>query len=215
LHSVQPDVELLAVTGPGLRERKKQDTRAALASATLQLAVEHGLSAVTVEQIAARAGVSYRTFFNYFSAKEEALLRHEGADRHTFGPRLLDQDPALPPLVAARAALHAELAVLDADSVAWHQRLTVIAAEPDLLPRLIELGTANEREMATALAERTGQDADRDLYPALLAAVLCSAVRVTLCRWHVLGGRRPLAGLFDEALEVLAAGLPGPAPHRC
>ncbi|MCZ2860368.1 acyl-CoA-like ligand-binding transcription factor [Blastococcus sp. VKM Ac-2987] len=199
------------MTGPGLRARKKQDTRAALAAATLELAAEHGLAAVTVEQIAARAGVSYRTFFNYFSGKEEALLRPGGAGPGTFGPRLLGQDPALPVLAAARAALHEELAVLESDRAAWQLRLTLIADDEALLPRLVELGATGEREMTAAVAARTGQDAERDLYPALVGAVLGCAVRVTLARWHRLEGRAPLPRLLDEALDALAAGLPDPA----
>jgi AcrR family transcriptional regulator len=194
---------------PGLRERKKQDTRAALAAATLRLAVERGLSSVTVEQIAAAAGVSYRTFFNHFSVKEEALLRPAGEET-AFAVHLAEQDPGMAPLPAAREALRSVLADLDADREAWQQRLSVIASEPDLLPRLVELGTADERAMAEAIAERTGLDVETDLYPALLAAVLSCALRVTLNRWHRRGGQESLDRLFDEAVAVLAAGLPAP-----
>ncbi|WP_166509456.1 TetR/AcrR family transcriptional regulator [Blastococcus sp. TF02-8] len=200
------------MTGPGLRERKKRDTRAALARATLDLAAEHGLAEVTVEQIAARAGVSYRTFFNYFSGKEEALLRPDDGDV-TFAPRLLAQDPSLPPLEAARRALREQLAVLDEDQAGWRLRLTVIAAAPELLPRLMEIGSAGEREMTEALGEFTGLDPAREPYPALLAAVLGCAVRVTLAHWHAAGAARPLAALFDDAVDTLAAGLPAPAPQ--
>jgi AcrR family transcriptional regulator len=199
------------VTEPGLRERKKQDTRTALAAATLRLTAEHGWSAVTVEQIAAEAGVSYRTFFNHFSSKEEALLQPGGAGSGRFARRLAEQDPALPPLAAARAALRAELATLDDDREAWRRRLSVLAAEPTLLARAVEVGTANEREMAVALAQRTGQDAERDLYPALLAAVLGAAVRVTLVRWQCADGPPDLPDQFDAALSLLAAGLPAPS----
>jgi AcrR family transcriptional regulator len=195
---------------PGLRERKKQDTRAALAAATLRLAAEHGLAALTVEQIATAAGVSYRTFFNHFSAKEEALLRPAGDSQPGFAALLAGQDPRLAPLPAAREALRAVVAELDADREAWLQRLSVIAAEPDLLPRLVELGTADERAMTEALAARTGLDPDTDLYPGLLAAVLGCALRVTLHRWYRRGGEEPIDRLFGEAVDALAAGLPGP-----
>jgi AcrR family transcriptional regulator len=209
---VQLQALTVRVRNPGLRERKKQDTRRALAEATLRLAVESGLSAVTVEQIAAAADVSYRTSFNHFAAKEEALLLPEGRDDGRFARRLATQDRALTPLEAGRAALQEELATLEADRLGWQRRLTVIAAEPQLVPRLVELSAANEREMTRAIAAWTGLDPDRDLYPALLAAVLGAAVRVTLPHWCAAGSDRPLTELFDQALDAIAAGLPAPPP---
>src|SRR4029453_15549574 len=66
---------LVAMTDtPGLRERKKQATREALRLAALRLAVEKGWDQVRVEDIAAEAGVSTRTFNNYFASKDEAFL---------------------------------------------------------------------------------------------------------------------------------------------
>lgn len=58
----------------GLRERKKRERGQALRQAALELALENGYANVTVEDICERCGVSRRTFFNYFSSKEEALL---------------------------------------------------------------------------------------------------------------------------------------------
>src|SRR5271165_6508266 len=56
------------------RERNKRATRRALRAATLELALERGLDAVPIEEIAQRAGVSTRTFFNYFDTKDDAAL---------------------------------------------------------------------------------------------------------------------------------------------
>lgn len=57
-----------------LRERKKAETWTALHEAAASLALQHGVEQATVEAIAASAGVSPRTFFNYFQAKEDAIL---------------------------------------------------------------------------------------------------------------------------------------------
>lgn len=57
-----------------LRARKRTETWAALHDAATRLTLDKGPDAVTVEQIAASANVSARTFFNYFSTKEDAIL---------------------------------------------------------------------------------------------------------------------------------------------
>lgn len=61
-------------TSPSLRERKKVETWTAIHEAAASLAHDRGLEQATVEAIAESAGVSPRTFFNYFPAKEDAVL---------------------------------------------------------------------------------------------------------------------------------------------
>ena len=84
----------------GLRERKKQATREALRLAALRLAVEKGWEQVRVEDIAAEAGVSTRTFNNYFASKDAAFL----ATAYDRGARIqaaLAAQPADEPLWSA------------------------------------------------------------------------------------------------------------------
>src|SRR6516164_5800995 len=81
----------------GLRERKKLAVRRALGSAAVRLAVERGVENVTIEDITAEAGVSLRTFGNYFSSKYEAICAL-GTDRaRRIGAELLAR-PAGEPL---------------------------------------------------------------------------------------------------------------------
>ena len=71
------------MTKPGLRERQREQTHAALRQAAVELVESSGIGAVTVAQIAQRAGTSERTFFTHFRTKEEALaprLMPFGAD---------------------------------------------------------------------------------------------------------------------------------------
>ncbi|WP_369136902.1 TetR/AcrR family transcriptional regulator [Modestobacter versicolor] len=201
------------MTEKGLRERKKADTRAALAAATLRLATDRGWDAVTVEAIASAADVSYRTFFNHFSSKEEALLQPGGPEQERLSTRLRAAPAELPALAAVRWAVHRELADLEADPLALRERMAVLMCTPSLLPRLVQTSATDERELALALADRTGLDADTDLLPALLAAVVSAALRVSLLRWQARGGTTSLTALADEALDALAAGLPAAHHH--
>src|SRR6266481_5108814 len=66
---------------PGLRERKKQATRKALREAALRLALERGWDDVRVDDIAEAAGVSPRTYNNYFSSREQAIVAAVTAER--------------------------------------------------------------------------------------------------------------------------------------
>jgi AcrR family transcriptional regulator len=72
---------------PTLRARKKAETWSAIHEAAAALAVRHGVEGTTVEAVAAAAGVSPRTFFNYFPAKEDAVL---GMRAPSLDPELLD-----------------------------------------------------------------------------------------------------------------------------
>lgn len=198
---------------PGLRERKKQATRAALRDAAVRLVLERGLSAVTVEDVAAAADVSPRTFFNYFATKEEALL---GRLDDEFAP-VVDAVRSRPseegPLVALRAALPQVVDAIGSDRAAWRVRMEVVAANPQLAPRLVESFVADELRLAGAIAERTGLGPEHP-YPLLVAAHVMTALRVTIAHWARPGGDEPLLGVLDGALANLAAGLPAPVVPR-
>src|SRR6188472_3653914 len=70
----------VSTPGEGLRERKKRQTRAAIAEAAMTLFQAHGFDAVTVADVARAADVSEKTVFNYFPAKED-LVVHGGEER--------------------------------------------------------------------------------------------------------------------------------------
>lgn len=91
----------------GLRELKKRQTRMAMHRAALELVVEHGLSAVTAQMIAERAGVSTRTFFNYFTSKDEAVFGFRSP--HLPDEALAAVDPAGDPVTEASRLLLATM----------------------------------------------------------------------------------------------------------
>src|SRR5919112_4612452 len=89
----------------GRRERKKLQTHRALSTAARELALARGLDGVTVEDIADAADVSVRTFFNYFSCKEEALVGIDPGVLEELEEALRDRPKGEQPLEALRAVL--------------------------------------------------------------------------------------------------------------
>jgi hypothetical protein len=67
------------------------------------------------------------------------------------------------------------------------------------------------RQLAEVIAERTGTDADRDLYPRLLADAAGIALKTSLGLWATGTTGRSLGDIFGEALDLLSRGLPRPA----
>ncbi|MEU5726756.1 TetR family transcriptional regulator [Micromonospora sp. NPDC047738] len=195
----------------GLRDRKKRQTRAALATAALRLVAERGLEHVTVEEISEAADVSSRTFFNYFPSKDDALIGDHAVDTARFVARVAEVPPEVSALAAIRTALAEVIDEMQADRELWLLRMEVVTRNPALLPRLAALGVEAERTMTETLAARVGVPPDHG-FPALLTAVTGAAFRTAMLRWAAAGGTRSLAELADEAFDALAAGLPDP---RC
>jgi len=198
--------------GLGLRERKKQQTREALSWAALRLAVERGLGNVLVEDIAAEAGVSPRTYNNYFSSKAEAIAwRHLDRARRMAG--LLRARPPGEPLWESISCAAVSLAGGERASPepGWIAGVRLMLSEPELQGEFLKADAAAERECAVVIAERTGGDADRDLYPRLVAAAIGAAIRVSNEQWLRAEPPVPLAPLLRDALAQIAAGLPTPA----
>ncbi len=194
----------------GLRERKKLATRSALHEAALRLVAERGLDSVSVDDIAARADVSPRTFFNYFSSKDDAVLGLDpDASTHQVAA-FLARPAEESPVQALRAVARAQATEMATDSELWPLRLTVIDSSPPLLARLAAAFGEGERVLAEAIATRSGTRAGVDAFPTLLAGVAGVAMRTALHRWFTSDFRADLPDLLDEAWELLAAGLPAP-----
>ncbi|MFD4191231.1 TetR/AcrR family transcriptional regulator, partial [Amycolatopsis thermoflava] len=165
----------------GLRERKKEATREALRHAAVTLYRRHGPDAVTVEDICAAAGVSPRTFFNYFATKDEAVLSLDIAAA-TLGQRIADRPADEPPLTALRRVFAGRFAELAATDV-WTERTLLLREHPELMPRVAQANRALEEAVAGALAARTGLPAD-DLYVRTTAAAAIGANRAAIGRWQ-------------------------------
>src|SRR4030095_12059981 len=151
---------------PGLRERKKRATREALRLAALRLAVEKGWDQVRVEDIAAEAGGSTRTFNNYFASKEEAFLA-TAYDRGARMQAALAARPAEEPLWPA--VIEAVVHGFATEAVALRQARR-IRPTPTLAAEQLKAIMVIEQGLAEGIARRIGTDVEHDLYPRLLSA---------------------------------------------
>ena len=133
----------------GLREQKKRQTRMAMHGAALELVVEHGLSAVTAQMIAVRAGVSTRTFFNHWVTKESAILGVIGDEGKRAVTSLRDKLEVMPVRDAMRAMMREAIANIPVDQGLRELKKQVMEQEPAL--HLVNSG--NLQAMQTELVE--------------------------------------------------------------
>ncbi|MGW1025297.1 TetR/AcrR family transcriptional regulator [Streptomyces sp. NPDC002577] len=195
----------------GLRERKKQATRMALQSSAVDLFRRHGPDAVTVEDICADAGVSPRTFFNYFSTKEEAVFLLEEGTPALLRQRIIDRPAAETPLEAIHAVLADRLGELTTGEILLG-RGALLRERPELLPRIAQTNRAVEDAVIAAVAVRTGLP-EGDLYVRTTAAVAFAAQQAAVACWQPGSGDDAVA-LLDRAVDLVSNGLPWKPPTR-
>ena len=177
-----------------------------LAQAALDLYAEQGFDATTAAQIAARAGLSERTFFRHFDDKREVLFSRTGR----FGAGFVDAIAAAPaeasPLEVVAAALAGAASFFDHGRRAHSQRRdAVISAHPALQERELLKLAALARTVAVAMREHGIPDPAAEL-----AAESCVSVfRISLERWLRPGEDRDLAEIQVDVLASLSI-LAGP-----
>jgi AcrR family transcriptional regulator len=147
---------------PGLRERKKARTRAAIQQEAMRLFRERGYDGATVEDIAEAAEVSPSTFFRYFPTKEDVVLRDD------YDEQLLEvflaQPSDLTPLQAARTALHSLGGIAGSLSAEERElervRMVLTFSVPEVRARWITELVRAFRTLAEAVAARAGKPPD-------------------------------------------------------
>ena len=199
----------------GLRDRKKLDTRKALSDAAAELAFERGFDNVTRSDIAAKAGVSVRTFSNYFAGKYDAVAYRQ-IERTRRSLAMLRQRPPGEPLwVAITAALLEPLVVEGADDylpdAAQQTEIRKLLLAPE-----IRMAVSKEvfAECVDVIAERTETDPARDMYPRLVVGVISAVVEAAMDAYVRADPPVHITSLLRRGLADVAAGLPLPLTHR-
>lgn len=178
--------------GGGLRERKKQATRQALRAAALRLALERGPENLRVDDIAEAAGVSPRTYNNYFASREQAIVAGVTAEREGRVAAAVAQRPSGTGL--ADAVIDAVVEHYTEPAHPDARGLLLVTTTPALRSAYLDTVTTIEEPLAAAIAER-GRGVDR-MTARVLAAGVAAATRVALHEWlGVAGGRAGGSGL--------------------
>lgn len=188
----------------GLRERKKLATRAAIGGAAFRLAVQRGLENLTVEDIAAAANVSPRTFNNYFSTKLEAISAL-GVDRAVrIGAALCERPAAEPLWDAITAAVLEHYDAVQSPQGEWQEGMRRVLLSPQMRGEYLKTNAAMQRALTDAIAERAGLDPGRDMLPVVLAGAVTTAAQAAVRRWFGADPPVPLRPLVREALGQVA-----------
>jgi AcrR family transcriptional regulator len=205
----------LVTTATGLRERKKAQTRQDIAGAAMELFSERGFDAVTVAEVADAAGVSEKTVFNYFPAKEDLVFpdgerrlgvlldgirnRPSGASivepfraaTHGFLDQVaggsVDEIVARPRLVMGSQALRDRLFIW------WEQEAALLA------PVVAEAAGERDDQLAAAVVARTLAWTHRTVFRAAFTRLLAGEEQKKVAR--------NLRKQADEAYDLLESGL--------
>lgn len=177
-------------------------TRRALRRAALELGLEHGLAAVSVEAIASRAGVSTRTFFNYFDTKEDAALLQVFA----VGEEELAVFAGSPAGDTWRDL--ARLFTADTEGAAeegadFHRYLELQQQNPVLAGRQLVVFSRFEARMSAAVIRRLGDAPHAQIKGPLMVGCCITAVRVALAHWAATDRNGPVRPHLEEALALV------------
>src|SRR4051794_16937330 len=186
---------------PGLRERKKQQTRDLIADTARRLFADRGFEGVTVAEVASEADVSEATVFNYFPTKEDLFYSRLEAFEEELLASIREREPGESILAAFGRFVLTQRGLLAARNEESAQRLAqitrVISESPALLAREQRIFAGYTDSLAALIAEETGADAS-DPEPWVVANAL-------------MGVHRALVGY---ARRQIMAGVPTPRVAR-
>jgi AcrR family transcriptional regulator len=193
----------------GLRERKKLATRQALGEAAVRLAIERGLENVLVEDIAAAAEVSPRTFNNYFASKYEAICALALDRSFRVGEALRERPPGEGLWDAVRNAVRTVYASANtAPDPQATARIRLVTSSPVLRGEYLKALSIMQYELAKVITERTSAVPAADtFFTRGFAAAMTAVVQAATERWLFADPPVALISVIEDALRELAEGM--------
>ena len=191
---------------PDRRQRKKARTRRDLVEAAVQLFDERGFEGTTIEEITNAADVSPRTFFRYFTSKEEILYSEHERSVDDLRIRLAECPEGEPLLVTVCEAMLTIAGRIEEDREFHLLRTRLNAESPTVAAYGLHVQQDWVRIIAKVLAARLGVNVYTDLRPTLIAGAANVAIRSALTSWAAGEGKADLRALTSEAFRLLESG---------
>ncbi len=188
------------MTVSGLRERKKQKTKASIQREALRLFKKRGYDETTIEDIAAAVEISPSTFFNYFPTKEDVVIYDEydpqvfaGLMEHVEGESLAQ---------SIKRVIGTLGGVFESDRDDIYERAKLSLEVPELRARIWEELEKARDLFARVLAGRTGRDPS-DFKIRVISMALVAAAFEASMEWVRQGGEGSMLDLFERAMETV------------
>ncbi|MFF0014593.1 TetR family transcriptional regulator [Streptomyces sp. NPDC005374] len=188
------------------RDIARAAVRAQLAQVAFELFRREGFDKVTLDDLAAAAGVSRSTFLRYFGTKEDAVLgAFEGHDRRVadaLRARPADEDD----WTALRHALDAVVGRYHEDPAGALATTRLVYDTPSLCARHLEKQHSWRPALVEALVDRAGTEGPPTLAQNVLAGAALNCLNVALAHWTASDGHLDLVTLLDEAFAATRGG---------
>ena len=179
--------------------RWEPDARGRLAKAAMELYAEHGFEQTTVAEIAARAGLTERTFFRHFTDKREVLFYGMERLRDLLARAVADAPASATAMDLVSAAFESAAAVLQENPDRVRLRDAIVSANAELRERELIKLAALASAVASALRDRGVPEPGASLAAETGVAVF----KVAFARWISAPGQPDLPGLFRESMAEL------------
>ncbi|MDX2344236.1 MAG: TetR family transcriptional regulator, partial [Acidimicrobiia bacterium] len=137
----------------GLRARKKLRTRQTIERVALELIEAQGFDSTTIDEIAAAADISPRTFFHYFPSKEDAVLADYSARLNQIVAALKASPAAQQPWAALRDAFLTVGADYETEREHLLRRFRIVRSAPSVAARNLQLQASWEDAVAAAVTD--------------------------------------------------------------
>jgi AcrR family transcriptional regulator len=193
-----------------LRHRRRRLVQDEIEGIAIRLFLAHGYDAVSVDDVANAAGMSERTFFRYYSSKDEILRRYQSRLNEALVEAFAAQPAASTALEALRQAYAATSHVLPPDREQVRELGRLLAATPAIHARAVGEMLLDDR-LAHEFGRRAGARRT-ELRPAVVVAAVAAAAHVGWARWVSSDDSRDPAVAVTSAIDAL--GLPDDSGRR-